>query len=127
MINIKNIIIKKRGASLVLTLLILSVILAIAFGVSSLILGGVKISQNAPKSLKAYYAAETGIEQSLYDARKGSGASDIGAPPACSGGGAICLDDTDACYSVDFTVGDPNTIESFGCYKGTRRAVEATY
>lgn len=128
MINIiKRIILKKKGASLVLTLLILSAVLAIAFGVSSLILGEVKISKNVPRSLKAYYAAETGIEKSLYDARKGAGASDVGTPPSCSDGGAVCLDDADACYSIDFTAGDPNIIKSFGCYKETRRAVEATY
>lgn len=127
MIKIKRILVSKKGASLVLALLILSAILAIAFGVSSLILGEIKISKNIPKSLKAYYAAETGIERSLYDARKGAGAGDIGTPPSCSDGGAVCLDDADACYSVDFTAGSPNTVEAFGCYKGTRRAVEATY
>ncbi len=118
----------QQGASLLLTLLILTAILAIAFGVSGLMLGETKISREVPKSLRAYYAAETGIERSLYDARKGAGASDIGSPPNCSGSGAVCLDGSDTCYSVDVATGGGTiTIKSYGCYKSTRRAVEVSY
>ncbi len=123
---------KNKGASLILTILILTAILSIAFGISALTIGEIKITQEIPKSLKAYYAAEAGIERTLYDddARRGSGAADIGSPPSCSGGGAVCLDGSDNCYSVDYNydVGtDTITIKSYGCYKGTRRAIEVSY
>lgn len=117
----------QQGTSLLLTLLILTAVLSIALGVAGLMLGEIKISREVPKSLRAYYAAEAGIERSLYDARKGAGASDIGSPPSCSGGGAVCLDGSDTCYSVDVTTGGTIIIKSYGCYKGTRRAVEVSY
>ncbi len=94
---------------------------------TSLMWGEIKLSQEVPKSLKAYYAAEAGIERVLYDARKGFGANDIGSPPDCSGGGAICLDGSDDCYSVDVVAGTPTIIKSYGCYKDVKRAVEVSY
>lgn len=118
----------QQGAALLLTLLILTAVLAIAFGVSGLMLGEIKISQEVPKSLRAYYAAEAGIERSLYDARKGAGASDIGSPPSCVGSGAVCLDGSDTCYSVDVVAtGNPTIIKSYGCYKGVRRSIEISW
>lgn len=111
-----------------LVLLILTAVLAVAFGVAGLMLGEIKLSQEVPKSLRAYYAAEAGIERSLYDERKGDGASDIGSPPDCSGGGAVCLNGSDACYSIDAKItGGSVTITSYGCSKGTRRAIEVSY
>lgn len=118
---------KQRGASLLLVLLILTAILAIAFGVTGLMLGEIKISREVPRSLRAYYAAEAGIERSLYDIRRGSGANDIGSPPSCVGGGAVCLDGSATCYSVDIVPGDPFVIKSYGCFKGVRRAIEVSY
>lgn len=119
---------KECGASLLLAILILIVILSIAFGVSALMLTEIKLSQELPKSLRAYYVAEAGIERSLYDARKGAGAKDIGSPPDCSEGGAVCLDGSDTCYSIDVSsIGGTTYIKSYGCYKGTRRAIEISY
>lgn len=117
----------QKGASLLLVLLILTAVLAIAFGIMNLMVGEIKISREAAKSSRAYYAAEAGIERSLYDDRQGGGASDIGNPPNCSGGGAVCLDSSDTCYSIDYTSGDPTVIKSYGCYKGVRRAIEVSY
>lgn len=122
-------IIKTKGAALLLTLLILTAILAIAFGVTSLMLGEMKLSQEVPRSLGAYYAAETGIERKLYEIRASTpDYSDIGSGPDwCAGAGKVCLDGSDACYAVDVTVGTPTIIKSYGCYKNVRRAVEASY
>lgn len=119
---------ENNGVSLFLTLIILTAILSIAFGVTNLIIGEIKISREVPRSLKAYYAAEAGIERSLYDVRRGGGASNIGSPPSCSGGGAVCLDDPEICYSVDvIATGNPTDIKAYGCYKGTRRAVDVSW
>lgn len=112
---------------MLLAILVLTAILSIAMGVSSLMLVEMKISREIPKSLKAYYAAEAGVERSLYDERKGSGASDIGSPPNwCTGTGKVCLDNS-ACYAVDFSGGTTTTIKSYGCYKSVRRSVEASW
>lgn len=108
---------KNRGASLVLTVLILTTVFVITFGVTNLLLGEIKLSQRIPKSLKAYYAAESGIERSLYDDRQGAGASDI---VECS----VNLDNGSS-YGVE--VSGDTTIKSWGCYSDIKRAVEVSY
>lgn len=110
-----------------MAMLVLTAILAIAFGVANLMIGEIKISQEVPRSLRAYYAAEAGIERSLFDARQGGGANDIGSPPDCSGGGAVCLDSFEACYSVDVIDGSPAIVKAYGCYEGARRAISVSY
>ena len=110
----------KKGAAILLTILILAAILAIAFGVSNLMLGEIKISQEAPKSLLAYCAAETGIEKTLSDHRKGGGASDI---PECS----VALDNGSS-YGIDFKeTGIDVEITSWGCYKDVKRAIKVSW
>ena len=121
---------QKRGVSILLTFLVLATIFVIALGISGLMLGETKMSREVPRSLRAYYAAESGVEKALYDARKGAGANDIGLPPRCSSGtGAICLDvEYATCYSIDVTSTPPNLdIKSYGCYKEVRRAIEVNY
>lgn len=125
--------IKNKGAALLLTLLILTAILSIAFGVSTLIFGETKMFQEVPRSLRAYYVAEAGIERKLYEIRQQSNFADIGsAPDWCSGAGKVCLD-PDTCYAVSVISAGPNCaadsycIKSYGCYEGTRRAVEVSY
>lgn len=113
-----------------LTILILTAILSIAFGVSSLLLGETKLSRESARSLRAYYAAEAGIERKLFEVRGDPpNPNDIGSSPNwCSGAGKICLDaNAETCYAVDVTTGTTVHIKSYGCYKGTRRAIEVSY
>ena len=116
----------QKGAALLLTLLILTVILTIAFGVTTLMIGELKISRETFESLKAYSAAEAGIERALYEERYGSGASNVGNPPECSSeSGAECIDASNSnCYSISV---DGSNITSYGCYKGTRRAIGVSW
>jgi len=130
--------IKNKGAALLLTLLILTAILSIAFGVSTLMLGETKLSQEVPRSLRAYYAAEAGIERKLYEIRGTvPNYNDIGVGPIWCGAGGIGrvpLGD-ETYYAVDVIPGGTGTcssalsycIKSYGCYKGTRRAIEVSY
>lgn len=129
---LKNKLDKQSGAAILLALVILIAILAIAFGITGLLYGELKLSQETPKSLKAYYAAETGIERKLYDIRKNSDFSDIGNPADLSNcaygtSGVVCLESSDNCYSVNVTTGEPTIIKAYGCYKDTKRAVEVSY
>jgi len=114
----------QKGASLLLTLLVLTAILTIAFGVTALMMGELKISRETFESFKAYSAAEAGVEKALYEERHGSGAVSVGNPPKCSSeSGAECIS-TNNCFSISI---DGNNITSYGCYKGTRRAIEASW
>ena len=111
---------KNRGTSLLLALLVLSAALVIVFGVSGLMLGEIKLSKNIPQSLKAYYAAEAGIERFLFDARQSGGAVSI---DNCS----MALDNN-ASYGVEISIDKGiTTIKSWGCYKNIKRAIEVSY
>lgn len=110
-----------KGASLLLTLLIMAGLLAIAFGISKLALGEIKLVRDISKSIIAYYAAETGTEQAIYDERIGGGASStVGqCPIAMQNGSSYGL-------KVD-RAGENITIKSTGCYKDIIRAIEINY
>lgn len=60
--NIKE----QKGAALVMTLLILSLMMTSAVALSRIILGEVRMAVNTINSLSAFYAADSGIEKSLY-------------------------------------------------------------
>ncbi|MBU4284974.1 hypothetical protein KKF60_00625 [Patescibacteria group bacterium] len=108
----------KKGASLLLALLIISAVLSIAFGISELSLGEIKISRDAPKSLIAYYAADAGIECQMF--------ADRLSKPNCS---SACIDvNSKICYKITISgVSPKRTIKSSGIYQDIIRAIELTY
>jgi hypothetical protein len=111
----------KRGASLFLTMLIMSAVLAIAMGISKLSLGEIKVSRELPQSFVAYYAAEAGIEQGLY-------ADLVIANPQGTATNSNGYLGEGITYEITFNGVTPaRTISSKGLYKGTSRAVELTY
>ena len=112
----------KKGASLFLTMLIMSAILAIAMGISKLSLGEIKMSRELPQSFAAYYAAEAGIEEGLYRDLV------ISNPQGMAVGFLGYLSEG-ITYEVIFDGQSPaRTIKSNGVYKQkTARAVELTY
>ncbi len=64
--NTKN----NKGVALLLTILILTSVLAVVIASSSLIMRELKISKDEKNSTFAFYAAESGIERMLWDIRK---------------------------------------------------------
>lgn len=120
---IKN---NQRGVSLLLVLLLTAVLLSIAFGVSRLSFGELKISREISRTIVAYYAAEAGIECQMYNDR-------LVGEELCGGGAAVYLD---AGQEISYTIqvsgsyieNDlPRIIQSNGSYKGIIRGVESTY
>jgi hypothetical protein len=61
-----------RGVSLYLTVMILALVLSVALGSSLLLAGQIKSLRDMGNSVNAFYAAETGIERSLYALSWGS-------------------------------------------------------
>jgi len=64
--NIFSKIRKENGTALIVAMLIMGVLIAISLALASLIFGEVKITRELIDSGKAYYSAESGIEESLY-------------------------------------------------------------
>lgn len=59
----------ESGAALVLSVLVLWMLLAIAFGIATLFIGELRISGDVSASVIALYAADTGMECLLFENR----------------------------------------------------------
>ncbi len=107
----------QNGISLYLSLMVVAILLAIAFGLSSILLGQLKTIKEMGNSVVAFYAADAGIEAVLVNR---SNPVDIVQTSLGN----------DATYQVVVTTGGdcPHyCIKSIGSYLGTRRAIEITY
>ena len=61
---------EQKGVSLFISIMVLSAIMAIGFGLSSLLIGEIEISRDINNFVPAIYAADSGIERVLYKIRK---------------------------------------------------------
>ena len=73
---------QEKGVSIYLIIIIVSTLLAVSLNLAAVIIGGAKITSGSANSVKAFYAADTGIEAALYQA-----ATDCNVPP---GSGCCC-------------------------------------
>lgn len=111
-----NILNSQKGISLVITFLIMSTMLGIVIGVSSLLFKEIKLLGSIGNAIPAFYAAESGLEKTLYLIKR---------QPRC----ANCADSyTDsvgqATYTVSVTIRNGTaSIQSQGFYRGTSRTV----
>ncbi|MDD5251652.1 MAG: hypothetical protein PHT12_03380 [Patescibacteria group bacterium] len=60
----------KRGAVLLFALLVLSQVIVSSVGLGTLILNAIQQARYIDESIAAYYAAETGAEEALYELRR---------------------------------------------------------
>ncbi|PIR69665.1 MAG: hypothetical protein COU47_02045 [Candidatus Niyogibacteria bacterium CG10_big_fil_rev_8_21_14_0_10_46_36] len=87
----------KAGFTLLLSLLVISIVLAISLSVFGIIVREISLSTSARESRLAFYGANTGVECAIYwDFVQGSFASDT--PPSVI-----------TCNGQDFTVGGAET------------------
>ncbi len=68
--RIKNSKIKKEGITLLLVIVLLSAILSIGIGIFNVVYGEFRISGEVADSFRALYAADEGIERTLYRDRQ---------------------------------------------------------
>jgi hypothetical protein len=64
--------INQRGNALFLTMIMLSGILIVVLGVSNIIMPGIVMNRGKEHSVKAYFAAEAGMEKAVFTIFKGS-------------------------------------------------------
>jgi hypothetical protein len=67
----------QKGVSIYLIVIIISTLLAVSLNVATLIVGGAKIISNSADSVKAFYAANTGVEEALYLAKSSNSCDDF--------------------------------------------------
>lgn len=131
----------QKGVSLYITVVILSVILAVVLGLSTILVAQIKMVRGIGYSVVAIYAADTGVEQALagiysenYESSYEGSLLDDQADQAsyttevaCC---AICGDDCKIKDTNGDSILDPNCtatkycIRSTGKYKNTSRAIE---
>ncbi len=131
--KIKN----QRGVSIFFAVIILSVLLAIALGISALLVSQIRMLREMSDSVVSLYAADSGIERILYEDK-------MCRLPGCGSLSWPCLDTVScasgraagtitsalsnlsgASYQVNFNDG-AIIISSQGIYRGVRRAIEVT-
>lgn len=115
----------ERGVTLYMALLILSAVLAMSAAIMSLMIGEFKISGDVQKSMMAIYAADSGLEISLYKTRKEAQGDIAGADCGTWG---LSLPALSSCnISISGTSGALVTIDSTGTNSGFNRKVQASY
>lgn len=118
---------REKGAiSIIMAILILSIILIIVLSMSGVVLKQIKASAQIDGSIKAYQAADSGIERALFFSQHGNPIPDdficdkwrsVG---DSSGGAQYCIE------IVEGTAQDPERIKSTGRVNKIRRAVEVS-
>lgn len=115
----------KKGVSIYFALLIMTLLLALALGISTLLFGQIRMMGGMENSVLAFYAADTGIDEVLVN--PDSPSSD------CSENQLCCLENG-ACYYITIINGGQTgcdasnyCIKSVGTYKETKRAIEISY
>lgn len=122
----------EKGVSVFFAVMILSVLLAIGLGVSTILVSQIRMVKEMGDSVNSLYAADTGIERVLYEDK-------MCRLPGCGNLSWSCLDIVncddgraggtvsgtvgDAAYQVNVNGGATN-VSSQGLYRGTRRAVK---
>jgi len=112
------------GISLYLALMIMTILLAIALGLSTIFIGQTKMLREMGYSVIAFYAADAGIEKALVDRSNPNLNPDYYSDSLSNG----------ATYQIIVTVGGTGDcsainycIKSIGTFKETRRAIEIGY
>lgn len=104
----------EKGVALLLSVLLVSAVLAAAIGVTTSLIVLLQISGRVQESVTAFYAADTGLEWQLYQVRVGA----TSAPVLLNG----------ATFNTAYTPGSPlNVIKSVGTFKNTSRGIEARF
>lgn len=119
----------QKGVAIYLTSFLMTLALGVGLGVGSVVVKQWNTTKDLGDSVAAYYAAETGIEQVLYEGRNGDDADTLRSNLISSGktqvslqnsstGSMEIIDSTDASCS-----GDYYCILSRGTFESTSRAI----
>lgn len=106
-----------KGSLLLITVLILASMLTISLGVASIITSGLVQGRTQANSTKAYFAAESGAEQVLWEIRKNFFEPDL-----------VCSTTLGAIYVQFPTAGSPtstcvNTVQNYSLTNGSSYSI----
>ncbi|MBA7611115.1 hypothetical protein ES703_63401 [subsurface metagenome] len=112
----------QQGTSLYLSLMIMTILLSIALGLSTIFIGQSKMIKALGNSVIAFYAADAGVEEVLINRSNPLDIPQTSLPNGATyqvfvaaGGVGDCASENNYC------------IKSVGIYQETRRAIEIVY
>lgn len=108
----------RKGFTLLLMIVLLAAFLSFAMGIFNILLGQIIVVGQAGESFGALYAADTGIERTLYRDR----VQNICGTTDCGSGGAFTNLPNGACYRVDMNPPDL----SIACLAPDTRCIKVT-
>jgi hypothetical protein len=115
----------EKGVSLYLVILVSTFILAVALGLSTILISRIKVSREIGYSVVAFYAADTGIERVLKNRDDPTGLNGTTE--------TLNLNGTFATYTIEVFLPGPDCsannycVKSTGIYQGVRRKIEVNY
>ena len=112
---------KRRGVAMIIVMILMTAALGASLSIAELFIRELKINSDIRFSTQAFYAAETGIEQYLWEGRR-NGLTDQGTY-TCS---SSCLGNS-ATYTVTYDLVSATNIISVGNARGIRRALEVVF
>lgn len=113
----------KKGFSLYMIVVMMSVLLAVILGLATSIIGGINLVVILGDSVKAFYAADTGVERALYNISNNSDCSNFS---GSFDGGYIGTYDVTIQYDGECTSGG-TVITSTGSYNNARKRIQVSY
>jgi hypothetical protein len=116
--------IRQSGSAMILTMFILAGMLIVAISGSYLVMIGIKAGGIQAQSTKAYFAAESGVEDILWQIRSSNLLHGRKGRPQSLINGALTPEDT---YEVFFFTDDKYIYTSIGDSRNTKRSVEVSW
>lgn len=113
---------QQKGASLYLALIMVTVMLSIALGLSSIFISQTKTIKQMGNSVIAFYAADAGIEKVLLNR-----VNPASIPETALSNGATYQVTVTQSGTGDCLSGNTYCIKSIGSYLETKRAIEIIY
>ncbi|MFH1841331.1 MAG: hypothetical protein ABH800_01045 [Candidatus Nealsonbacteria bacterium] len=111
----------EKGISLYISLMVMSVLLAIALGISAIFIGQVKTLRGLGNSVVAFCAADTGIEQALLNRADPLAISETSLSNGAKYQVFVTAGGSSGCVAPNYC------IKSIGTYQNTKRAIEISY
>ena len=117
--NIDN---SKKGFTLYMIVIMITVLLAVVLGLSTSIIGGINLVITLGDSVRSFYAADAGVEKALYNISNGncdSFTGDFGSNYA--GNYSVTIQYLNTCTSGG------TVVVSTGRYNNATKRIEASY
>jgi len=108
----------QEGIALYIVIMILTVFITVVLALTNISLSQIRVSWQSGDSVKAFGAADSGVENALYNIRKIDNFDNISQTNLA----------TDLSYTVDIDYTTTSaTIQSKGVFRNVRRVIEARY